>query len=617
MLKTQTEFNDNVLTSRSPYVFRIGKDFATFQETLNYITSAGTGDGIIKTSMSDFSTKLTSITPEIYIRANVRSTRVGGNDAINCYPQFCRNDDIIHPVTGINGSTYDGLGRVYSETYDMTQQLLHMTFGCPQHGNLLDFYKNLINTDVADLVNNGEQSTVKILSSLIAKVVAGTALIGLAINIPAIPIIYLAKKTAEVIDTDRVTRYYDFRSAMPLYYRYVNGILAHVAVNLGLVPNGPGGQTDGQMNETYKNLYSNNGADPDAVPEILRNGVDIYKILATRDRYLGTDRGDVSSEDYLLGDKSGKSDGWFSDVISRIDSSMHGADKFVSFRIEKSVDSSESLSNQVGESSVAGMINSQSLSMKDKVFSMMGGKVADIPGLSVIGDAVQGLLQGASSVLGIIGTGAGIMTGSGLADIPKVWQGSSFSKSYNFQMTLKAVDGSPGSFFQDIMVPLSLLLAGTMPRSVGENGYTQPFVLRAFSKGIFSVPLGMITSMTIKRGAQEFGWNNSMLPTTVEVSFTIEDLAPVMHMALADKGAELFKIFGSNSAFQEYLLTLSGLGLNERLVWTEKFFRKLNTSLRILRSTYANPLYWATNIGQSTVPRLIAAFTPWTRYGNN
>ena len=615
MLATQTQFNDNMMSSRLPFVFQIGKEFATFQETLNYITDPG-NDGIIKGTLSDFNTKLSEITPEIYMRANVSTTRIGGNDAINCYPQFCRNDDIIHPVTGFNGSTFDGLGRVYSEVYDMPQQLLHMTFGCPQHGDLLSFYTDAIKTNVADLVNKGEQSTTRVLSELIGKLAVGAAVVGLAINIPAIPLLYMAKKAAEIIDTDRVTKYYDFRATMPLYYRYVNSILAHIAVNLGLIPNGPGGQTAGQMNETYKNLYSNDGANPEGIPSILREGCDIYRILATRDKYLGTDRGNVSSEDYLLGDEDSKKTGWFDTFFSRIDSSMHGADKFVGFRIEKSVDSSESFSNNVGESSVAGMLNSKSLSMKDLAFSAMGGKVADIPGLGVVGDALQGLLQGASSVLGVVGTGAGIMTGQGLVDIPKVWQGSSFSKSYNFSMTFKALEGSPLSVFQDIALPLSMLLAGAMPRSVGENGYTQPFLVRAYSKGIFAVPLGMITSLTIKRGAQEFGWNNSMLPTQVEVSFTIEDLAPVMHMALMDGAAEFMKIFGANSAFQEYLLTLSGMGLNERLVWTQKLFRKLAVSLRIARSTYGNPLYWATGIGNSTIPRLIAAFTPYTRYGN-
>lgn len=616
MVAVIDSFDDNYNWGKSPWTFQMPREFSTFKEQLQYMLGEESADGSIRPTLSDYNSFISESTPETYLRPNQSSTQVGGNDAINCYPQFCENDDIIHPLTGINGRTDSGLGRVYSEVYDKNQQILHMTFGVPQFGNLADFYSDMIKTDIASLVNQGEESTVKILGRLIGKVAAGAAIATLAFSIPFLPHLYLAKKLADAIDTHRVTKYYDFKAAMPLYYRYVNSIISHLAVNMGLVPDGTGGNTNGEFNEIYKRLYQGDGTGGlESVPEFLREGPNIYRILSKRDRMLRTDGSmDVDSDDYLLGEK--QDDDWFSTFTARINSSMHGADKFVGFRVEKSTDSSESLSNQTGESSVQQMLNSKSSSMRDAMFTFANGQIADLPVLNQIAGALTGLVQGVTSTIGLTGSAHGIMTGSGMVDIPEIWQSSSFSKSYNFNMTLRAITGDPVSIFQEIYIPLALLIAGALPRSVGRNGYTAPFLVRAYLKGQFAVPLGIIESINIKRGASEFGWSNNMLPTTVEVSWTIKDLAPCMHMALMDKGSELFQIFGQNSSFQEYLLTLSGLGLNERLIWTRQVMRKLETSLRILRTTYANPLFWATSIGNASIPRLIGAISPWARYGN-
>ena len=240
MVAVIDSFDDNYNWGKSPWTFQMPREFSTFKEQLQYMLGEESADGSIRPTLSDYNSFISESTPETYLRPNQSSTQVGGNDAINCYPQFCENDDIIHPLTGINGRTDSGLGRVYSEVYDKNQQILHMTFGVPQFGNLADFYSDMIKTDIASLVNQGEESTVKILGRLIGKVAAGAAIATLAFSIPFLPHLYLAKKLADAIDTHRVTKYYDFKAAMPLYYRYVNSIISHLAVNMGLVPDGTG-----------------------------------------------------------------------------------------------------------------------------------------------------------------------------------------------------------------------------------------------------------------------------------------------------------------------------------------------------------------------------------------
>jgi hypothetical protein len=614
---------DTEIWLRSPWAYQLGEDFKTTGDMLRAIIGDGDDvpEGPVKKSIQTFKDQINEFTPTKYLRPNQSDTSLGGNDAINCFPGFCRNDDVIHPLTGICGNTDRGLGRVYHEVYDKHQQLLHLTFGVPEFGDLKSFYGGLFNKNLADLVHKGETSTSEALGGLLGTVAGGVGVLSLAVRFPILPLVYLLKKTSESVDVHRVTKYYDFKSAMPLFYRYCNSILSHLAVNMGLYPNGTGGDSNGQFNMAYNELYADE-ADPDAIPEILRDGLDMYKILAKRDKFLRADGSDetfldISSEGYLMGKKNGEDSGFFSTFVARTSATAHGADKFVSYRIDKNVDSTESVNNQSGESSIHQLLNSKAASGKDMMFSLMHGKLVDIPG---VGDVVSALTKFASNALSTVTLGAsqtieGILTGSGMADIPEVWTGSSFSKSYNFHMSFRSHSGDPVSILQNIYCPMIPWLVAALPRSVGENSYTAPFLVRAYSTGLFAIPCGMVESMTIRRGGAEFGWSSSMLPTVVEIDVTIKDLSPVMHMALMDKNSDLFKIFAQNSTFQEYLLTLSGMGLNERLLTIPRVMRKLKTSLRTLRTTYANPLFWATSIGSSTIPRVVGAISPYSRYG--
>jgi len=620
MAITTADKYDKYLDARSPWVFKIGKDFQTNKELLEAIIGEDAPRGEVRKSITNFRNLITECTPEKYLRPNQSDTSLGGNDVINPLPQFCRTDDIIHPLNGICGNTDKGMGRVYSEVYDKNQQMLYMTFGVPQYTNLKDFYFGMINKDLANLVNKGEESTVKVLAGLLGKLAGGAALVGIAINFPILPIVYLMKKTADAIDTHNVTKYYEFKAAMPLFYRYCNSIMCHLAVNLGLFPNGTGRDTNGQFNQTYDKLYGTE-AHPDAIPDVLKFGPDMYRILAKRDLYLRADGSDEtffesSSEEYLMGKKNGDDTGFFSTFTARINAAAHGADKFIAYRLDKNVDTSESVSNQSGESSIHQLINSKAASARDMWNTAAGGNIADIPGLGALAGALTSFASNAADTLTMGATVPiqGIMTGQGVADMPEVWQGSSFSKSYSFSQTFRSVGGDPVSIFQSVLMPLIPLLVAALPRSVGENAYTAPFLIRAYAPGQVAIPCGMIDSMTIRRGASEFGWSSSMLPTVVQVDFTIKDLSPVMHMALMDSSSELFKIFSQNSTFQEYLLTLSGMGLEERLLTLNRIRRKWDTSLRILRSTYGNSLFWATQIGNSSIPRLASLFSPYSRY---
>lgn len=632
---------DNSRWTKSPFVYKLGSDFVTMQELIVYLLQTDIEHTTDKNYLEKFATLQTEMLPSHYMRPNQSDTSVGGNDAINCYWQFCENDDIIHPFTSLNGRIDAGMGRVYSETYDKHQQLLHMTMGVPSFGHLATFYTDMISGEIASFVNGGyDKSIGSIIGSTLGRLISGTVgavwdtawtvgkymTLKVLFPISFLPKMYFAYKAGEFVAdktlmNERVTRYYDFRSTMPMYYRYVNSILVHLAVNMGLMPDGDpngaeGGETNGQFNAPYRKLFDPESANPDSLPEVLRFGPNIFRILAKRDSRLDpSSLSNVDSDEYLMNpEKEDDIDGWFSGFIPRLKSSMFGADKFISFRVEKSTDSSESVSNNSGESALAQELNSTIAQSRQRTFRFSEGNLFDFGLLNQAVDFVKGLMNNVLDGVAFYGLMDAQLRGSGYADIPEVWQGSSFAKSYSFTTTLRAPYGDPVSIMQSIYIPLACLLAAALPRSVGKNAYTSPFLVRAYCKGMFAIPMGIIDSMSIKRGASEFGWSTSMLPTVVEVSFTIKDLAPAMHIAMMGGTETLFSIFSQNSSFQEYLLTLSGMGLNERLLWFTQVQRKMETAFSMFRTSVESPLWWATNLGNSSVARLIGVISPWNRF---
>jgi hypothetical protein len=77
-------------------------------------------------------------------------------------------------------------------------------------------------------------------------------------------------------------------------------------------------------------------------------------------------------------------------------------------------------------------------------------------------------------------------------------------------------------------------------------------------KGFFNIDLGLITNMSINKGA-EGQWTPDGIPTTVTVSLTIEDLYDVM--SITSSGAENLFSFDTvgNTALMDYIGTWCGI----------------------------------------------------------
>ena len=280
---------------------------------------------------------------------------------------------------------------------------------------------------------------------------------------------------------------------------------------------------------------------------------------------------------------------WFDCFTAAYKDTLYDGHLFIGFRIDKGMACSESFSNQTGESQVSQKANESFQAGRDANFATMGGNFGNGTLGSVLGgvvDAAKGLLSGLTGQLGLDPLAAA-MSGSARIDIPEVWMSSGFSRSASFSISCLAPYGDLETIFQSEYVPLACMLAGALPRSTGYSSHSAPFVCQAYCRGVFSSPLCIIESLDVQRGADQFGFTAARLPLKITMHVTLKDLSPVMHMHMAGDAGIASTLLGHDDAFGEYMLTLSGMGLRDRLSPYKNFRRKVE----ILWSTaYKNKL---------------------------
>lgn len=225
---------------------------------------------------------------------------------------------------------------------------------------------------------------------------------------------------------------------------------------------------------------------------------------------------------------------WGAQKNSSFASHFYTGDKSVVFYIDGADNITDNFSNSTTESSLASTINSFSDQAKEIKFllgsnSVLGQAAENIGEL--IGEASSGIGGSiadffASGMLSdIMNTGVSTIINGGKLVFPKIWADSSFDRSYNFEVKLRSPDHDNLSIFLNVMVPLVHLLALTLPKGMGDekegdiidpNGYISPYFCKAYMKGMFNIDMGLITNMTVSKGATA-QWNDNGVPTQIDV----------------------------------------------------------------------------------------------------
>lgn len=599
-------FNLNIGSTRTPtynvHGMRIGTSFKTQQAVMSNLMQLEARDA--GSSEDQFAKDETAATnPTYYTQPNMSDTTLGGNDVLNPYAQYSRNDDVIHPLTSTDGGRCKrGMGRIYSESHDLGQQILWMSFGVPEYAGAAKFMFKAADSGLAEFLNSGNGS-----AAFAAKIGSMLGSVGrLAITLPVLPIIWM-NKLLQIANKEPVTKYYDFKIASLIHFRMMNVILSNLSVGMGIYANG---DNDLKNDARYGKMYSEAG-----LPECLKKGPDIFAIMDKRGSRL-KNKDPRTLDEYMkemARPEDERGEGFFDKFTGAVANSALSANDFIGFRVEKSTEASESVSNSTGQSQIAEKLNGAASAAREKNFMLSGAK-SGIGILDSVTGAMGGFFQGALSGVGF-GGAVEAATGNGFFDIPEVWKSSEFTKTHNFSIQLRSRYGDPVSIFQNIYVPLAALLAAALPQSIGPNMYKSPMLIKAYCKGMFAINLGMIDSMQIKRGSAEFGWSVHNLPTAVDVTLSIKDLSPAMFLNIAEPG--FFDMFKQNSSLQEYLTTLSGVGLAERYFIGPRLKRKWASSVLIRKNTTFSPIYWGNKVGRSGLARTVTAVVPWSHVRNN
>ena len=593
-------------------------------------------------------------------------TTPGGNFTINNPPQACRYADRKNSALrtylkrqNVQASSSRGMGRYYSEAYDDNSVKVHLSFGVPEYNSITRFFSNFYDPEMGNMARTGETSNLSyslgkaigwlVSAPLLPFVIAGSVLrylsgkpnskfyyvkptMGpywnavnlmankLAVNIGIQPGVFSDNTTQESAPGGITVKRADYskdnpgptwekyRNALPQLFRKDGGIDVYAMATRAQRIH------DAQLNAQINALESSKTeADLEKMLGAIAGG-DFSKNVnnktiktyteAYRKSSLGKAKDAAESAAAAAGGGNvlSSDDAGFTDHLT---AELRDGSNWVAFRLDEVGSIGESFSNTTKEPGIASTINGMSSSARDVQTNAMNFNLSDgIVGetIGAFKDAVVSFAQGALDGVGL--SGVAVLGGGAFADIQNVWdQSSAQLPSESFTIQLRTPYGNKVSIFQNLYLPLSMLLAGALPLSTGPSSYTSPFMCQCFVPGRMQTRCGMITDLSITRGTSNAGWSVDGLPLGIDVTFTVTDMSSILHVPLDERAG----ILDDDNAFNDYMAILSALGVAEQFYPTAKLKRAWATKVRNFESmfSYARTAQWAAG----TMPgKLLSAF---------
>lgn len=248
----------------------------------------------------------------------------------------------------------------------------------------------------------------------------------------------------------------------------------------------------------------------------------------------------------------------FKDILS--------SNPYVAFYVDSASSAQESFSNTTKESQLASKVNSFSDTAQELQFLLGYNGLGNIleKGESAIQSAIQTIddvtttfLNGNSFISNLADNFATVATGGKLI-FPEIWSDSSFDRSFSVDIKLRTPDCDILSWFLNIFVPLCHLvcLASPVQATDHTNGYTSPYLVKGFYKGLFNCNLGILSNLNITKG-KESAFTIDGLPTEIDVSFEIKELYNAMSISKASDH------FYNNVNLMDYIANTCGININE------------------------------------------------------
>ena len=237
----------------------------------------------------------------------------------------------------------------------------------------------------------------------------------------------------------------------------------------------------------------------------------------------------------------------------------------VEFMVEP-VSFTESITNDTSQSAIEAAIEAVGSKIGSEVAFFSNSNVAPDMIENVmefLGDTTQNAAMSLQNMMSNVSGGfvTGLFTGA-LQSIkgqkmiyPEIYQKTTTSMNYSFDIILSTPYGDVYNYYMNIVVPLLHLIALAAPRMVTSNSTTSPYLVQAYIPGQCTCNLGIVANMTITKNPTSKHVSVNGFPLTVKVNFTIKELYNALAISPADNPVS----FLYNETLNDYLANMAGL----------------------------------------------------------
>lgn len=237
---------------------------------------------------------------------------------------------------------------------------------------------------------------------------------------------------------------------------------------------------------------------------------------------------------------------------------------FAVFNVENTGSVGESFSNSSTSNPIESTFNS--LSAKARNMTNLLSSAVDFP---VIGDVLKFAADAGATIIsngtfGIANPLLALAYGVNIS-MPKVWESSSATlPRASYKMKLISPYGNSYSQLFNIYLPLSMIMAGSFPRSTGASSYTSPFVCQLFDRGRVNIQLGMIDNVNITRGTSNLAFSRNGHANAIDVDFSVANFDEVVSIDVNSNGVlskflDVISPDFSDTPFTTYINTITGV----------------------------------------------------------
>jgi hypothetical protein len=441
-------------------------------------------------------------------------------------------------------------------------------------------------------------------------------------NIVLLPFTIIKGATKFFFGGDTMNKFIKFVPAIKLYARFFGDVAREVAGNLRLLNSDPtkpvtqelkdlGAKGIAGFESIMAGLFGKeDGEEVKQEPDIMESDnpadfLDFNTESWNDDAYKGSIK-HLNLANILPNNTYGSADDPFAAIGST------AAMEYIPVMVQKSASVTETFGNSAEEHPLSQQMNQMAADKQNERTFGAASAVMDAMGQGGgIADKAQGLLnQFVFSMAGEVSKNVAdmgiLLNGAGRALFPHVWSNSNYSRSLSCDIKLIVPTGDPVSVFENIYIPFIMFFILATPIQTGKNLYMSPFIEQFYSRGIFSCEFGMVESLGVTRGTEKNDRTQIGLPRSMSLNVSIKDLAPVMMISLG--GGLLWSFRSANSSLTDYLSTITGLTLADRVSLTRKIKNVWNKAVSIIQDDIFNLQNLSFNVMQSGIMRPVRFF---------